>query len=117
VPDNSADIVLGNHKQPLPELRRSALVASLVLPTAPSSNDAAKQERDLAIAGSYVMNNELLPQSHAFTSKQQSFNVNYTRLLSINQDANSVKGIQSKIPVDNFKSHSLLFYYANLIGI
>jgi hypothetical protein len=116
VPDNSADIFLDNHKQPLPELKHSALVASLVLPIAPSSNDAAKQERDLAIAGSYVMNNELLPQSHAFTSKQH-FSVNYNCLLSINQDANSVKGIQSKIPVDNFKSDSLLFYYANLIGI
>ncbi len=62
------------------------------------------------------MNNELLPQSHAFTSKQH-FSVNYANLLSIKfQDIDSVKGIQAKIPVDNYKSDSFLFYHANLNG-
>jgi len=52
-----------------------------VLPTAPSSNDAAKKERNLAIAGSYAVNNELLPQSQTFISKQQSFTANYASFI------------------------------------
>jgi len=68
--DNSSDIVPFRHILPLPELRHFVLTASLLLPAVPSLNDGAKQLL-LAIAGSYAMNNVLLPQSHTLSSHQE----------------------------------------------
>jgi hypothetical protein len=39
----------------------------------PSLDDGAKKENPPAIAGSYVVTNELLPQSHAFNPIQSDF--------------------------------------------
>ncbi len=68
--DNLNDNVPDSHNQPLLELRHYVLAAKLLLPTAPSLNDEAKQLLP-AIAGSYAVSNVLLLQSHKFSFYQE----------------------------------------------
>ena len=67
------DTALDSRKPPRLESGRYVLAARRELPTVPSSNDVATKGNPPAIAGSYVVTNELLLQSHAFNPIQSDF--------------------------------------------